>query len=520
MKLVTVAEMRALEQAAVEAGTPEAQLMEEAGLAVAQEAWMTLGTLEGRRIVVLIGPGNNGGDGIVAARHLHDWGAEVIAYLPRKRRDETMLEELTEREITIGRGEEDEGFAGLEMLLTGADMIIDALLGIGQERPLDPAEAIAGALIKVAGARKGYSPPKLIAIDVPTGVNADSGTVDPLSVAPDLTVTFGLPKVGMYQSPASGFIGRVQVIDIGIPKAAQESVELELLTVRWARDTFPARPEGSNKGTFGRVLIAGGSRQYVGAPRLAAEAAYRAGAGLVTVACPVRVQELLAGALPEATWLPQAETADGGLGPEAVMALRPVWPDCEAAVIGPGIGDSAGTRAIIWAMLPDLAEDLRNGVVFDADALNAIATMPDAPGRMPAKAVLTPHPGEMARLMGMTVAEVQSARLQTARAAAAKFGCTVVLKGAHTVIADAQGQARLSPFANPLLATAGSGDVLAGVIGAYLAQGLAPFDAACLGAYVHAATGEALREEYGSGGLLASELSSKLPTVVKELSSP
>ena len=463
---------------------------------------------------------NNGGDGIVAAKHLAEWGAEVIAYLPRARRDESMLSELTERDIAIGRGEEDTGCEQLESLLGNADMVIDALLGIGQKRAIEPTEAIALALQKLAAARKSYSPPKLIAVDLPSGVNADSGAVDPFTVTPDLTVTFGLPKVGMYQAPASAVVGRVQVIDIGIPKAAQEAVQLELLTARWATTSFPPRPESANKGTFGKVLVVGGSKRYVGAPRLAALGAYRSGAGLVTIACPEPVQQLIAGGFAEATWLPQPAADGGGLAGETAIALRNTWRDYESAVIGPGLGDSSETSAMIWAMLPDLASDLPNGIVFDADALNALASMPDAGERMPEKAVLTPHPGEMARLMDMTVGEVQEARLQTAKGAAAKYGCTVVLKGAHSVVAHADGRARLSPFANPLLATAGSGDVLAGIIGGYLAQGMEPFEAACLGVYAHGATGEALRLEYGEAGLLAGEIADRLPKVVKEIAAP
>jgi ADP-dependent NAD(P)H-hydrate dehydratase / NAD(P)H-hydrate epimerase len=517
MKLVTSAEMRELEAAAVAAGTSERQMMEEAGLAVAQEAWMLLGTLEGRRIVALVGPGNNGGDGLVAARHLSDWGAEVAVYLPRKRRDETLLEEIREREIAVGAGEDDPDYTSLEGWLSAADLVIDALLGIGQKRPFDPAEPLAEALKRLAAARKGYTPPKLVAVDVPTGMNADSGATDDLTVTPDITITFGLPKVGMYQSPGSAAVGRVQVIDIGIPKEAQERVGLELLTARWVRQALPERPEDGNKGTFGRLLVVGGCRRYVGAPGLAAMAAYRAGAGLVTVACPEPLLPILAGGLAEATWLPMPGAEDGGLAGEAALKLRNEWRGFDAAVIGPGLSNTEDTRAMTWAILEDVGIDLERGVVLDADALNALATMEDAVQRMPGKAVITPHPGEMARLLKTTVADVQSRRLEAAREAAQKFGCTVVLKGAHSIVADKDGRARLSPFANPLLASAGTGDILAGMIGGYLAQGLEPFEAAALGVYLHGACGESLREEYGESGLLASELGARLPKVVKEI---
>ena len=325
MKLVTGAEMRALEAAAVAAGSTEAQLMEEAGLAVAQEGWMLLGTLEGRRIVVLAGPGNNGGDGLVAARHLADWGAEVAVYVARKRKDESMYAELIEREIRIIAGEDDGDGAQVAGLLSVADLAIDALLGIGQKRPIDAAEPIAAVLRALRDARAGFSPPKVVAVDLPTGIDADSGAADALTVAPDITVTFGLPKVGMYQSPASGLLGKVQVIDIGIPKAAQEAVSLELLTARWARDARPSRGEDANKGTFGKVLVVGGSARYVGAPRLVATAAYRSGAGLVTVACPEAIYAIVAAGIAEATWLPLPGSATGGLAGAAAGSLRGEW---------------------------------------------------------------------------------------------------------------------------------------------------------------------------------------------------
>lgn len=516
MKLVTSAQMRELEAAAVAAGATEAQLMEEAGLAVAQEAWMLLGTLEGRRIVALVGPGNNGGDGIVAARHLFDWGAEVAIALPRARRDTTLLDDLAPREIIVLRGEDDPSFAQFEAAFSTADLVIDALLGIGQKRPLEDDEPITLALERLKAARAGHMPPKVVAVDLPTGVDADSGTVDPHTIVPDLTVTFGFPKVGMYQAPGSAAVGRVQVVDIGIPHEAQDAVGLELTTARWARTVVPGRPEDANKGTFGKVLVVGGSPRYIGAPRLAATGAYRAGAGLVTIACPEALVPALAPAIAEATWLPQPVAADGGLSGEAALVLRNEWPNFSAAVVGPGLGLTDGTRALTWAILPDLA-DLRGGAVIDADALNAIASMPDAPERVPANAVLTPHPGEMARLLGTTVADVQSRRLAAAQEAATKYGCAVVLKGAHSVVAAPDGRARLSPYANPLLATAGSGDVLAGIIAAFLAQGLAPFEAASLGVYLHAATGESLREDYGDSGLLAREIATRLPKVIKEV---
>lgn len=520
MKLVTVDEMRALEEAAVAAGSSEAQLMEEAGLAVAQEAWMLLGTLEGRRILVLAGPGNNGGDGLVAARHLHDWGADVVVYAPKGRPADANLEELEHRAVPVASGEREAERAQVRELVSASDLVIDAVLGIGRARPLEPGDAMTEALDALAEARRGVTPPKVVAVDLPTGLDADTGAVDPHTVRPDITVTFGLPKVGMYQAPGSEYVGQVQVIDIGIPKEAQEQVRLELLTARWARTVLPQRPESANKGTFGKVLVVGGCARYRGAPAMAAGAAYRAGAGLVTIACPEEIIPSIAPSITEATWLPQASGEHGELPGTAAGYLRRELPGFEAVVLGPGLSNTEETRALTWALLADIAADVRNGAVIDADALNAIASFDDGDERMPANAVLTPHPGEMARLLKTTVTDVQTRRMEVAREAAVAFGCVVVLKGAHTVVADPAGRVRLCPFANPLMASAGTGDILAGMIGAYLAQGMPPFDAAALGVYLHAACGESLREEYGDAGLLAGELAARLPRVVRELVKP
>lgn len=515
MKLVTVEEMRRLEQAAVEAGVSERQMMEEAGLAIAQEAWMALGTLEGRRIVVLAGPGNNGGDALVAARHLADWGAEVAIFAPMGRKADELRDEAAARAIPIVEGDDAAGPA-LERALADADLVIDGLLGIGKARPIDPDSPLGRALRALRAARERRNAPKLLAVDIPTGLDADTGALDALTVAADLTVTFGLPKVGMYQLPGSTAVGRVQVIDIGIPRAAQEAVRLELLTARWLRGALPRRPEAANKGTFGRVLVAGGCRRYVGAPALAALGAYRAGAGLVTVACPEPIQPMVAAAVAEATWLPLPADSDGFLPGDTAVALRREWSTFDAAAVGCGMGNTEGTRAFLWAALPDLAA-VRRGCVIDADGLNALATFDDARERLPRSTVITPHPGEMARLLRCEVRDVQADRLGAAREAAERFGCVVVLKGAHTVVAAPDGRARLSPYANPLLATAGTGDVLAGLIAGYLAQGLDPFEAACTGVYVHAAAGESLREELGESGLLAHELAARVPRIVREL---
>lgn len=505
MKLVTAEQMRALEQRGVDAGTPLEELMEAAGLAVAQEAWLSLGAVAGRRILVLVGPGNNGGDGLVAARHLAEWEGDVVVYMltPRDASDAN-LRSVRELGVPVYVASEDDGYRAFDDAVGRAELIIDALLGIGRGRPITGPMA---EVLKRVNDAHGHSPaPRVIAVDLPTGVDANSGSADPLAVRADMTVTFGFAKVGLYTLPGSEYAGKVQVIDIGLPNGAEQDVNVELPGSTWVRDRLLARPLDGNKGTFGRVLVVAGSGNYVGAARMAAEGCYRAGAGLVTIACDERVQAAVAPALPEATYLPRVAAAADAI----VDALS----SYDVLLIGPGLGQSDETRGLVLEVLARMPDSVR-GCVVDADALNALARIDGWSGRVKTPCVLTPHPGEMARLTGGTVAGVQGDRLNTALRMASQWRQTVVLKGAHTIAADPGGAAAVSPYANPLLATAGTGDVLAGVIAGLLAQGASGFDAAACGVYVHAMAAEELREDLGDRGLLASDLLPVIPRVIK-----
>lgn len=512
MKLVTAAQMRDLEQRAVAAGTSLDELMEQAGLAVAQEAWLSLGTVAGRRILVLCGPGNNGGDGLVAARHLAEWEGDVVVYLlaPRAETDAN-LATVRERGVPVFTADGDADFSALQQALDGAELVIDALLGTGRRRPIEG--ALAEVLRRVGDATARAHPPKVVAVDLPTGIDADSGRADPLAVRADLTVTFGLAKVGLYTLPGSEYAGRVQVVDIGLPKEAVLNVPLDLLGTAWVRDRLPARPKSANKRTFGRVLVVAGSRSYVGAARLAAEACYRAGAGLVTIACPAGVQPLLAPAIAEATWLP-LDDEDGALAASAASAVVEALASYDVLLLGPGLSQTDGVRAVVGELIAAIPDNVR-ACVIDADALNCLAQQPRWHEKLRRPAVLTPHPGEMARLLGSTVSGVQADRLNVAMRAAADWRQTVVLKGAHTVVASPAGRGAVSPHANPLLASAGTGDVLAGTIAGLLAQGLEPFDAAGCAVYLHGLAAEELGEELGDRGLLAGDLLPALPRAMR-----
>ena len=518
MKLVTAEQMRVLEQGAVEAGVGLDELMVAAGLAVAQEVWLQLGQLQDRRIAVLVGPGNNGADGLVAARHLAEWGAQVRCYALRPRRD-AQWRQTVEAGIPCSSAAEDEGFAALQELLGSAELIVDALLGTGTARPIEG--DLARILRELAQVREGRAAPKLVAVDLPTGLDSDSGRLDPLAVPPDETVTFAYPKVGLYTQPGAAAAGDVQTVDIGIPATLGDRLTLELIERRQAKALLPPRPVEANKGTFGKVLVVAGSAAYPGAAILAASAAYRSGAGLVTLATAASLIPALVAAMPEVTYLPLPEgAAQGSLDAAALPDLAAALPRYDALLVGCGLGTRPGTASLVRQLLRQEGPAGLRGVVVDADGLNALAaTGPDDdwPRAAPGNLVLTPHPGEMARLRARDVSAVQAARLATALDAARAWGAVVVLKGANTVIAGPDGAGRLSAVAHPALATAGTGDVLAGATAGLLAQGLPPFNAATLAVYLHANAGKRAARARGTAGTTASDVLAELALAGRSL---
>jgi len=397
---------------------------------------------------------------------------------------------------------------GLDLLrgaLGGADLVIDALLGTGQARPLEG--VLAEALDIVAEARRSAYPPKVLAADLPTGLNADSGAVDPHTVPADETVAFGLPKLGHYIAQRD-VVGRLQVVDIGIPAGLDADLPLELLERRWVRERLPERPPTANKGTFGRVLSLSGSITFPGAAYLCTAAAARAGAGLVTFACVRALLPALSARLAEGTFLPLPDE-DGFLSPAAIETIAAELPRYTVLLAGPGLGNRPSVAAALRALLPRVPAELR--VVLDADALNILAETENFPTLLPEACVMTPHPGEMARLTRSSIAEVQAARLDVALRCAREWRAVVVLKGAGTIVAAPDGRAWLAPFATAALASAGTGDVLAGTIAALLAQGMPPAEAAACGVFLHGTAGELLRKEMGDAGVLASDVLAALP---------
>lgn len=511
MKVLSTAEMRRAELAAVAEGISLDSLMENAGLAVAAAAVRGADDASGRRVLALVGPGNNGGDGLVAARHLHDWGAAVTVWLatPRDATDKN-LKLLKERDIEcVTAGPRDNP----ETMLDGANLVIDAIFGTGKVRPLGG--AIKEMLAAVAEARATRPTLRLVAVDLPSGLNADTGAVDALTPQADETITLGYPKLGLYLMPGAEKAGVVNCAEINIKPHLVADVLTELITAQTARGLLPTRPAHANKGTFGRALVLAGSPSYVGAAGLAAGGALRVGAGLVTLALRRSLQSMLVSLIPEATFLLLPESGDGITVGKAAPMIKAALAEYNVLLAGCGLGQQPAVAALLKQVL--LSGGKLPSLVLDADALNIIGRLKNWWRDLPPDSILTPHPGEMSRLSGRPVAEIQADRIALARRYAAEWGQVVVLKGAHTVVGAPDGRVAVSPFANPGLASAGTGDVLAGAVAGLLAQGLAPFDAARLGVYLHGAAGERRRRKVGTAGILAGDLLPALPRAIREL---
>jgi NAD(P)H-hydrate epimerase len=545
IKLFSVAEMVAAEKAADAAGVSYAEMMERAGRAVAE---VIAGSypVAGRPTTILVGPGNNGGDGLVAGYYLAQAGADVTFYLfkPRDRNADPNLARVHQQGLPVLTAEFDQRFRVLRTRLNITDILVDALLGTGATRPIggDLARLMSQVAAGLAErrqivadrARQGrisigqlpshqagvvsQSPgaarfPAVVAVDCPSGMNSDSGELDPLAIPADLTVTFAGPKRGHLLFPAAGALGELVIADIGIAATLPEvaAVKVELVTAGWARQRLPERPRHGHKGTFGSALLIAGSARYWGAPVLAGRGAYRAGAGLVALAVPESIRAASAIGLPEATFPPVAAPARHDAATAATLLAG--LGSYRGVLVGPGMDEAGDFMAAFLAAYPAGGPPL----VIDADGLNALARMADWWSRLPPDTILTPHPGEMARLVGDSAGPDSRDRLELARHYATAWRCILLLKGAYTVIARPDGHCAVLPFANPVLATAGSGDVLAGAIAALLAQGVAPFDAAALGGYLHGAAGELAAASLGDSGALARDIADQLPLARQRL---
>ena len=521
--------MTAIEQASDRSGVTLDTLMENAGLAVAQAARDELGGAAGARIAILVGPGNNGADGLVAARHLRRRGAEVVCCLLTRRPEHDPKLTLAEQYgVEILSSPDDDT---LMRLLRRSRLVIDAVLGTGRSRPLDgPVRDAMLALQNLSRhsrpsrhSRESGDPPDLplrLALDLPTGLNADTGEVDPACPHFDTTLALGYPKTGLLSFPGAERAGRLRVLDIGVPPGLPEeqSVDVEMLTPDWAASQLPRRNLDSHKGTYGHALVIAGSRHYVGAAWLASQASVRTGAGLTTLASPEGVYPFAAAKGAEAIHLPLPEDDAGRIHPSAAAVVRESDRRFTAALVGCGMGWSEETAEFLQRLLHETQDRLAGlPILIDADGLNNLSSIENWHRQVKGPLVLTPHPGEMSTLTGLPVGHIQADREKVAREWAGRWNATLVLKGAHTVIASPGEPVRIAPFANPGLATGGTGDVLSGVVVSLLAQGLPPPVAAAVGVYLHAAAGQSVTGRIGQTGLAASDLLDALPPAMGSL---
>lgn len=502
-------QMRAADEAAVRAGIPSLLLMENAASGIVRAVRERFG--EWRRVVVVCGPGNNGGDGLAAARMLREHLAVRLFTLrdPDAYRGDPAVNVRRAREagVEIESVSEHGGVEELSRALAEAEGVIDALFGTGLDRPLEGSSSEVVAAINRAGRA-------VVAADVPSGLSSDTGQVAGAAVRAAVTVAFAAPKVCHAFPPARHFCGDLVVHDIGIPRAflEPEGHRLYLATGDGIRDLLPPREPGAHKGDAGRVAIVAGSRGKTGAAILSARGALRGGAGLVTVLCPASLEAAIVAALPEAMTegLPEK---DGHLGSRAGSELVRRLEAFDAVVVGPGLGTSAETIAAV----EEVVRNVRLPLVLDADGLNAFAGRADELGKRAGMTVATPHPGEAGRLLGRGAKEVQADRLAVARELAGRTKSCVLLKGEASLVATPEGRVVVNSSGTPLLATAGSGDVLSGLIAALLGAGLDAPDAAAAAAWLHGSAGEHLARRLGDSGLLAHEVADAVPLVRRAL---
>lgn len=503
--LATAAEMRALDRHTINAlGVPGELLMESAGQAIAAQALRLLGARG--EIWCHCGSGNNGGDGLVAARLLQLRGAAVrIVVVGEPAR---FTAEAAANFVRAERA----GVLRAKGTPPRGSVLVDAIFGTGLARKVEGAAARAIRRINA-------HPPgcRVLAVDLPSGVESDAGQILGVAVAADVTLALGLPKLGLTQEPARSLAGEVIVARIGIADTAPGvTLAAECWTRAAAARALPARPRAGHKGSFGHVLVAGGSRGKAGAAALAARGAARGGAGLVTIACPRSQSPILQRASLEAMTAPLAEAKAGGFAREAEPELIALARARSVLVLGPGCGREAETQAALRAV----ALGAPCPLVLDADGLVAFEGRLRELRARAAATVLTPHPGEAGLLLGLTPAALNAARPAQARALARESGAIVVLKGAGTVVAAPDGRLVVNPTGGPVLGTGGTGDVLAGLVGAFLAQRVPAFEAAALAAFVHGAAGDRIAAGRGSRGALASEVADMIPEVLRELGEP
>jgi len=512
MKLVTAKQMQGIDSAAIDGrGIPGIDLMEAAGLGTAEFGReMIGGSVNGDRILIFCGKGNNGGDGFVVGRYLHEWGAAVEIYLFGKSAElkgDARENYLRIKELKISFTEILDEARIPEM--DGADLIVDAIFGTGFRGEIR-------GIIATCVDRINSSDVPILAIDAPSGIDCDTGEVSGACIFATGTATMALPKLGQFLYPAREHVGDLKIIDIGIPEDIIESaaISLNLIDEAYVQNRLPRRAPTAHKGSCGKLLVLAGARGFTGAACMAAESSIRSGVGLCYLGIPASLNDICEMKLSEVITRPLPDVKRKGcFALRGLGEIRKEFEAMDAAAIGPGIGQHHETKEMINRLLPGI----RIPFVLDADGLNALQESPERLAECDAPLVITPHPGELSRLMEAEIPVIAMHRDVFAREAASKFDCTVLLKGAPTFISDPSGEVYLNPTGNAGMATGGSGDILTGIIGAFLAQGLNPTEAACCGAYMHGFAADIAVEDTGETGLIPTDIIACLPSAFRTL---
>ena len=538
-KIVTVEQMHMLESEAFSSGVSYEHMMEMAGNAVFQTICERVTDISSKSFMVIAGPGNNGGDGFVVARLLAASGAIVHVFTIKAddNNADNKHKALLAGAILI-TPEEDSKMETFTKELCKADVFIDAIFGTGARVPL---KGLAAEMLAIASVELETREVLRVAVDCPSGLDCDTGVTDENILSADISVTFGAAKVGQFIFPGADAVGELVLADIGWPSDL-DALDSILLNLAFGADVsamLPERPRNSHKGTFGTALVVAGSINYAGAAYLAAAGAYRVGAGLVTVAVPSSIYGIVAPQLPEATWiiLPSDMGVISGSG---ISIVHQTFENVDSLLLGPGWGTERPTADFMHGLLSFIDDPTTGGIGFtiesggkpiaeldpdqlpptvvDADGLRLLVELPEWYLRLPALSVLTPHPGEMAFLTGLSIDDVQSDRIGVASHFASEWGHIVVLKGAYTVVSTPDSNVTVHPFATSALACAGTGDVLAGLIAGLLAQGIQPYQAAVAGTFIHGLAGEIAVSEVGTAAsVLASDVLDMIPKSISSI---
>lgn len=513
MKIVTAQQMKNIDRRAIrDFGIPGTVLMENAASAVQAAMEDLFEGLQGVRVGIICGKGNNGGDGLALARRLRIKGIPVrVALLASFRaitgEAKVNLSILRRMDVEIVQNAASRALADI---IAWSDVLVDALLGVGLSSPLVGAYARTVDMMNASG-----SP--VVAIDIPTGIHADTGEVMGTAVRADLTVTMAFLKRGLVLYPGAQYAGQVRVADIGIPSevAEKEAISVGLLNHDALQDVIGVRRSDAHKGDFGHCMVVAGSPGKAGAAIMAARGALRTGVGLVSVATPNALVPIIQAQVAEAMCVPAAESIEGTLGIGSEKELLKSMGNMSSCVIGPGLSNHYETVQAVRSLI----QRLKVPAVIDADGLNALVGFTDILKKVKTSVILTPHPGEMGRLLGISTNDVQKDRIALASKFAMKHRVTVALKGAATVVATRHGWVFINSTGNPGMASGGTGDVLTGMIGSFLAQGYGASQAACLGVYLHGLAGDLAAREKGEASMIAGDLIEKIPQAMMSLQS-